>query len=262
MHGPVLEITGGAAAGAWIQPGLEGEFGSVTRQVPRSYEAYARIFHPAYDRESKLIRWAEVAKVTGTTAHREMQWEALTAGSEWEDQVPSVGEMDLADLDGLCEVLAGHTSDPYHCYFGLCTIQGWEDSFLREELKPLLRLPLGRDYIVLAGPLSAVDQIARDWSQPSSSHAIFRAWLGDGPPPADLPEPDLEPRRDVPNLIWPADRSWFVVSEVDFDSTLVGGSAELIKAIVESPALEAWQVEPTDSLAFDADKINGASGAC
>jgi hypothetical protein len=66
----------------------------------------------------------------------------------------------------------------------------------------------------------------------------------------------------VPNLIWPADRSWFVVSEVDFDSTLVGGSAELIKAIVESPALEAWQVEPTDSLAFDADKINGASGAC
>jgi hypothetical protein len=86
--------------------------------------------------------------------------------------------------------------------------------------------------------------------------------LGDGPPPADLPEPDLEPRRDVPNLIWPADRSWFVVSEVDFDSTLVGGSAELIKAIVESPALEAWQVEPTDSLAFDADKINGASGAC
>jgi hypothetical protein len=27
--------------------------------------------------------------------------------------------------------------------------------------------------------------------------------------------------------------------------------------IVESPALEAWQVEPTDSLAIDAYKING-----
>jgi hypothetical protein len=62
----------------------------------------------------------------------------------------------------------------------------------------------------------------------------------------------------VPNLIWPADHSWFVASEVDFDSTLVGGSAELVETIVQCPALEAWQVEPTDSLAIDADKINGA----
>jgi hypothetical protein len=62
--------------------------------------------------------------------------------------------------------------------------------------------------------------------------------------------------RDAPNLIWPADHTWFMASEVDFDSTLVGGSAELIQAIVDSPKLEAWQVKPTDSLAADADKIN------
>lgn len=65
--------------------------------------------------------------------------------------------------------------------------------------------------------------------------------------------PKLDPsffrRRHAPNLIWPADRSWLVASEVDFDSTLVGGNAELIDTIVESPKLEAWQVEPTDSLA-------------
>jgi len=66
--------------------------------------------------------------------------------------------------------------------------------------------------------------------------------------------------RDAPNLIWPADRSWLVASEVDFDSTLVGGSAELIQAIVDSPKLEAWKVEPTDSLAAEADRVNAVPG--
>jgi hypothetical protein len=49
-----------------------------------------------------------------------------------------------------------------------------------------------------------------------------------------------------------------VASEVDFDSTLIGGSSELIQAVIDSPELEAWRVEPTDSLAADADKINVA----
>jgi hypothetical protein len=41
---------------------------------------------------------------------------------------------------------------------------------------------------------------------------------------------------------------------------LVGGSAALIEAVVGSPELEAWAVEPTSSLACDADKVNGPAG--
>lgn len=165
--------------------------------------------------------------------------------------------MDLADLDVLCEILGSHTADPDHCYFGLCTIQGWLDSVPVAYLKPFLRLP-NRDHIVLAGPLDAVGQLSRDWSGSGSLRAVFVVPCGESP--AEFGEQDWGWRRDVPNLIWPADRSWFVASEVDFDSTLVGGSAELVNAIVQSPALEAWRVEPTDSLAFDADKINGTPG--
>jgi hypothetical protein len=160
----------------------------------------------------------------------------------------------------VCGILAAHTADPDHCYFGLRTIQSWEESFSADELKPLLRLPLGRDHIVLAGPLSAVDQITRHHSNAGRGSAVMVAWKRDGP---GIERPSIEwDSRDVPNLIWPEDRSWLVASEIDFDSTLVGGSAELIKAIVESPALEAWQVEPTDSLAADADQINGEADAC
>jgi hypothetical protein len=224
-----LKITEGAAAGAWIEPRLGGEFGAVTLQVPKGYEAYARIFHPIGDYGGKPMRWAEVAKLVARTPHREMQWEELAVGTHWYGEGPLTEGMDFFDLDALCEILSARTADPSDCYFGLSTSRGWLDSFPASQYgRRLLGLPPDRFHIVLAGPLAAVGQITRDGK-----------W------------------RDVPNLIWPADRSWFVVSEVDFDSTLVGGSVELIKAIVESPALEAWQVEPTDSLAFDADKING-----
>jgi hypothetical protein len=171
--------------------------------------------------------------------------------------------MDIDDLDALCEILVAHASDPMHVFLGLCTIELWEESFTREELKKnrLLRLPWGRDHIVLAGPLSAVDRLANDGAaNPGPSRARFKLVaraLGSGEVSENASDSmEVFERRDAPNLIWPADRSWFVASEVDFDSTLVGGSAKLIEAIVECPELEAWWVEPTDSLAADADKVN------
>ncbi|MGE5603367.1 MAG: hypothetical protein ACM30E_09965 [Nitrososphaerales archaeon] len=254
-----LEITDGAAAGDWIESRLGSEVDTVAEQVPQVYEAYARVFHPAYDWGLKPVRWAKVAEAKGTTAHREMQWDALVGRSGWEGQIPLMGVMDFFDLDALCEILTCHTADPGDCYFGLCTIQGWLDSLPVGYLKPFLRLP-DRDYIVLAGPLAAVGRISRDWSGAGLVRAVFVVPRAEAL--AQLAGRNEGSRREAPNLIWPEDRSWFVASEVDFDSTLVGGSAELIKAIVESPALEAWQVEPTDSLAFDADKINGARDAC
>lgn len=264
MLGDDLKVVDGAAAGAWIEPRLGGEFGAVTLQVPKGFEAYARILHPAGDYEGNPVRWAEVAAACGATVHAEMQWNAITGasdpckgpGTKWEGGEPMTGCMEVDELDVLCEILALHTGDPGECFFGLCTIKTWEEAFSPDDLEPLLELPMGRDHIVLAGPLSAVDQIARDWSKPSSSRATFSAWLGDGPS-SERPELDWY-TREPPNLIWPDDHSWLVVSEVDFDSTLVGGSAELIEAIVESPKLEAWVVESTTSLTCGADKINVA----
>lgn len=56
-----------------------------------------------------------------------------------------------------------------------------------------------------------------------------------------------------PSLIWPADRSWFLASEIDFDSTLVGGTKDLADAILASEELEAWPIDPLDSLAAGED---------
>jgi hypothetical protein len=47
-----------------------------------------------------------------------------------------------------------------------------------------------------------------------------------------------------------------VASEIDFDSTLVGGPTELIDAILHTPTLDSWPVQADHSLAAYADRIN------
>ncbi|MGB7588018.1 MAG: hypothetical protein WBM00_04855 [Solirubrobacterales bacterium] len=267
MLGDDLKVTDGASAGGWIKPRLGGEFGAVTLQVPKGYEAYARIFHPAQDQQGNSVRWEEVAGALGTTAHREMQWHAIVGCSDvdelpspkWPGSDPMTGQLYPPELDALCEILATHTSEPDNCFFGLCTILAWtEDVVPPKEQEPLLKLPWGRDHVVLQGPLSAVDQIGyRNRPRRGTTlHAAFVAPGEDQPEKSELPEFS---HQMSPNLIWPPDQSWLVASEVDFDSTLIGGSAKLINAIVESSALEAWRVEPPDSLAADADRVNVVS---
>jgi hypothetical protein len=274
MQSNNLAVIDGATAGAWIKPRLQGDFGAVTLQVPKGFEAYARVFHPAFDRQRQPVRWAQVAKVCGTTPHREMQWHSILglhnadelrgsyypndgSGVKWMGSDPPVGAMDIETLDALCEVLTSHSVDDTDTFFGLCTIHGWLDSFSAETLPPLLELPYDRNHIVLAGPLSAVDQIVDDCSTATSIQIELTGKHDQGL--AGPLDPSHLLQRKAPSLIWSADESWFVVTDVDFDSTLVGGSATLIDAIIKSSNLEAWHVLPTDSLADDADKVNGSS---
>ncbi len=144
-----LRLADGAAAGDWIKPRLGGEFGAVSLQVPKGYGAYTRIFHPAWSAGGRRVRWADVAKQLGTTAHREMQWHAIrgladadelqiSIGEEatnppWAGSDPNIGSLHLDDLDALCAILAAHTVDPTNCFFGLCTIGSWEEDFTPEE---------------------------------------------------------------------------------------------------------------------------------
>lgn len=261
-----LTVTQDASCGSWIEPRLRGSFGAVTLTVPSGYAAYARICHPASDPQGNAVGWPEVARQTGRTAHALMQWHALVgsadplnfAGSLWPGEDPERGDLAPYVLEELCDVLRRHTADAERCFFGLWFGWAWVHGDDRgrmvlmsegsvpalfeeappafsadERSRPRLLLP-GRDYLLLAGPLSAAGKI------------------GD---PGGVG--GFEPRS--PNLIWPADRAWFVASEIDFDSTLVGGSTDLIRDILDAPGLDAWAIGPDDSLAYDADHVNEIS---
>jgi hypothetical protein len=265
MLGDDLRAADGAEVGNWIEPAL-GCSGAVEDQVPKLFEAYARVFHPASDAEGAGVTWAEVARRLGRNAHPEMQWHQIVGtadtfgieGSEWSGSIPNLGELEIEDLDRLCAVLARHTADPDHCYFGLCEINHHPlvDKTESEQGKhSRLRLPVGRDHLVLEGPLEAVKQIGD--TDPPGLIWFVRAGSDGGPPP-ERPEPDpTDPFwREAPSLIWPADHSWFVASEVDFDTTVIGGSRALVDALLDTPGLEVFEVTPRTKLTAFSDQLN------
>jgi hypothetical protein len=118
--GEDLRAVDGSEAGAWIEPALSGDWGAVTNQVPKVFEAYARVFHPATDENGEAVTWAEVARRLERVAHPEMQWHQIVGtsdtfgqeGSNWPGNIPWLGEIESGDLDRLCTVLAQHTADP------------------------------------------------------------------------------------------------------------------------------------------------------
>lgn len=50
-----------------------------------------------------------------------------------------------------------------------------------------------------------------------------------------------------PNLIWPKDKSWIFINEIDFCATLIGGSQELIRRILHQKELISKVFNRTDT---------------
>lgn len=255
-------------AGAWIAPRLCGFGSRVCSVVPQGFEAYARILHPPDTNAAPVprLRWADVCAVTGATPHALMQWHSITrtryAANDrrtqlsWDGPAPAEGDLTPGALEALLAVLAPFTSEQ-NCYFAIWEGWGWvtgagvavmsassdqnaawpgvthpEPGVPPAALAaPRLRHP-HRDYVLFQGPLAAATRIG---------HPVAEVW----------------PLPQSPSLMWPADRSWCVATEVDFDSTLVAGSADLVEAVLSATALEAWPVRPHADLGLRADLVNG-----
>jgi hypothetical protein len=218
---------------SWIAPALRPFADGVGSWVPPVFEAYARLLHPAKGPHHSPIRWAEVAAWSGGTIHALVQWVPMARerGSAPSAPpflaAPADGKLLPATLGALCDVLAGYTTTPGECYFGVW--EGW--GLLPDEVKRAARLDLPeRGHFMFRGALSDVQEIGSDFG------GFFR--------------------QQSPSIMFPADRSWFVATEVDFDSTYVGGSRELIGAIVADERLEAWPVSATDPTDAGSDPIN------
>jgi len=119
-----LEIVDGAA-GAWIEPELNGEVGSVIGSVPNRFPAYVRTLHPVQGANRNSLSWAKVAEERGTRVHPLVQWVhwsartgisksqfGLGASRIWEHFDPYL-------LEALCEILGRHTSTTERCFFGI-----------------------------------------------------------------------------------------------------------------------------------------------
>ncbi|MEA4944203.1 MAG: hypothetical protein VB080_07165 [Propionicimonas sp.] len=98
----------------------------------------------------------------------------------------------------------------------------------------VLHLP-AREYVLLAASLTEL-------ADPAWPRTAGIGWQGDHGP--------------MPALIWPDDHSWCVGTEIDFDSTLVGGSRTLVDAILADGTFEAFEVLADDDLSWAGDTLN------
>ena len=65
-----------------------------------------------------------------------------------------------------------------------------------------------------------------------------------------------EPASQSANAWWPADRAWFVATDIDLMTTYVGGSAACIAELLATDGLEAAQVPADQRVTWDADTVN------
>jgi hypothetical protein len=257
--GPAVE-----EASAWIRSAICRDPSLVCGWVPAGFAAHVRLLHPPARADGSRTTWAAVARETERIVHPLVQWHALVdsedpdsdRGSLWGGSPPTRGSLSADIWTHLGPLLRANTAPPTECFFAFW--EGWEvvqsiavpssdvgkkgssEKFVREppprptwreSVTTFLSLPHDRRYGVLRGQVEC------------------------GSPDRD-DQSGIAPTGRSPNLMWPADRGWFLATEVDFDSTLIGGSAGLAEAILSDSALEAWPVSPRDSLAWDSDQIN------
>lgn len=207
---------------------------SVGSLVPTLFQAYGRVLHPAQGPAGLPIRWDEVAAWSGRTMHGLAQFAAIAnpldvqAGPAPFIARPEDGALPRPSLAALVGTLAVYTATPESCFVGVWEGRGW----LHSELVETARLELPeRAHLIFEGLLVAV---------------LDLGWLAPGGPFM----------HEAPSVMWPADRAWFVSTDVDLDSTYVGGSTALVNALRSDRRLEVWPASPSDSITVGSDEIN------
>lgn len=232
-----FEVVDDLRPSRWLTDRLDPFAIDVGSVVPRGFAAYARLFHPAYRSEpgttssSIEVTWAQIAEANGKVAHRMMQFPNLTGSRDNDlgqlgvfDRPPDEGSLPHSYAGRLADMLSRFTTTPESCWFGVW--EGWGASRMRLGLAPTFEIP-GRSMYLLRGPLVALTQSI-----------------------------SVEPTYQSASLCWPEDRAWCLATDIDLESTYVGGSAACIRALLDRPGLEGLACDISDGISYMADTIN------
>ena len=249
FHPPGVTFMREVSVARWVEESLEQKFAHVGALIPRGFPAYARLFHPARATQGGTVRWSEVAAWSGRSVHPLMAFEGISApGSGYGEGLPpwnedpTHGTLDREDAVALAEFLESFTEMSERCFFAvwagygqftpgamaILTSSGRSGTFTPpEEVQTAERLSgVQRDYFLYTGSLSAITSFFIDF------------WT------------------DSPNIWWPEDRQWCVATDIDLDSTYVGGTEHCIDALLRNPRFEALRTTLEAPTHMTADTIN------
>ncbi|WP_327002680.1 hypothetical protein OHA72_47485 [Dactylosporangium sp. NBC_01737] len=146
---------------------------------------------------------------------------------------PEAGTLDRPQLDALLEVLPRHAPEPGSCWFAIWDGYAWLHG-------PPAMTALTRDGS--ADPPAWITPPLARIQMPSRSFALYRGGLDAARALWDVSW------EQSPNLWWPDDRSWCVATEIDLTSTYLGGSAALVRDLLDDRRINAQPARPGDPI--------------
>lgn len=265
-------------AGQWVVDGLA-PGNRVAALVPQGFQAYARIFHPAWrkflhrgQRRKEPVSWAAVAQQTGRVAHPLMQWPSIVVRPPIEEPAldmlvasgmtvvddPDEGSFPKVVADALVEVLDAHARGG-RLWCGVWAGFGYS----YEKERPVL-VARDREWYLFTGHADMIAKSYRGKTTPAVYESAPRARQREPIARTQTAETTSDPGaggdheefRQSPNLVWPDDRSWCLATDVDLDTTYVGGSSRLVEDLVGCAGLEVREVGADDGFTVDSDRIN------
>jgi hypothetical protein len=232
-----LRLVDDVSSADWIVASVRNFENDVGSLLPVTFDAYARVLHPAGLESAGVdevdVSWSDVAAANGRIAHAAMEWVAITG--DWRfmteggqpgvwHRPPSIGSLPPRQAAVLADVLARSTRTPSECWFAVW--DGYGNAPIREGTASLIAMP-HRPMALLRGPLRAAGTAFSRWRWPESA-----------------------------SLWWPEDRMWCVATDIDLQSTYVGGSPECIDAVLGDERLESFAVSVDQTVHWRSDTLN------
>ncbi|TJY69913.1 hypothetical protein E4J89_09480 [Arthrobacter sp. CAU 1506] len=261
--------------------------GSQQGQVGRSGDTSTGAGAGEFQVTSEQVSWSTVAEAFGTVMHPLAQFHRLIGSppdggndvldaAGWRYVEPMPGNLDAGALAAAADHLADHTTTPtrgvaavWEGWGGLTSSGGSAVLAASDAPMPLRQSADGPTsvasgyFVADGGPGSGI--LPQDvvngpvLELPDRAYYLFSAGIqtfaGRGWP-REAPWHDGSAFPQSPSILWPDDHSWVLVTEIDWDSTIVAGSRELIKALVADPSIEALPIREGADLHWDADSEN------
>jgi len=214
--------------------------------LPDTFGSYARVLHPASSNRygDNERTWTDLADPRGVRvgpATSFIEASGLDPSEpSWNEAAPMDGSLPKSKFRILKDVLAQATSTPEVCWF--CIWAGY--GFWRPSSRSTLTAVRGNvaDRITRLRPKppagDAFDN-TRDIPQVRTfarEYFLFRGRLADQ-------TFQFDHWYQSPNIWWPEDHAWCVATDVDGYSTYVGGGRDCVSKVLDTPRLEAVEVD-------------------
>lgn len=217
---PDAELVVDTSIAQWAHDRQSGDPRRVDFQVPSGFERYCRILNRV-DPQGKELPWSHFSRSAGVPMHPGIQWHEIEREcTESIGSRPEEGTMDQVSFSSFLQV-----------------VRNWSES----DIGLIAGFWVGKYKFAMSG--IALSTIRLGLQQ----QVLFRVNIG------SLMQAVNGGRSEFPGILYPDDESWYMSTNTDYNSTLVGGSFEFVQALLTERSIETLEVSPGLDLTYSAD---------